>query len=170
MQMRQPRYSKRGTCTAWDEIWHQTRPSTRRSCNQGKIVAIDVETGAFEMAEDTLTAAQRCSPITPMPRFGASDRPPWGPSFGWSRRWGTWHPMITGMVNANREAIIQLMALGPQGHVKQEIEAVIDTGFYRFFDDAILHFVAALGLTLAAVNPAFWQMVVSSSLMCTSLR
>jgi hypothetical protein len=78
--------------------------------------------------------------------------------------------MITGMVNANREAIIQLMALGPQGHVKQEIEAVIDTGFYRFFDDAILHFVAALGLTLAAVNPAFWQMVVSSSLMCTSLR
>ena len=33
--------------------------------------------------------------------------------------------MITGMVNANREAIIHLIALGPQGH-QQEIEAVID--------------------------------------------
>ena len=39
--------------------------------------------------------------------------------------------MITGMVNANREAIIQLMTLGPQGH-QQEIEAVIDTGFTGF--------------------------------------
>jgi hypothetical protein len=27
--------------------------------NQGKIVAIDVDTGAFEVAEDTLTAADR---------------------------------------------------------------------------------------------------------------
>jgi hypothetical protein len=27
--------------------------------NQGKIVAIDVETGAFEVAEDTLTASER---------------------------------------------------------------------------------------------------------------
>jgi type I restriction enzyme R subunit len=39
--------------------------------------------------------------------------------------------MITGMVNTNREAIIQLVALGPQGH-QQEIEAVIDTGFTGF--------------------------------------
>ena len=27
--------------------------------NQGKVVAIDVETGAFEVAEDTLTASER---------------------------------------------------------------------------------------------------------------
>jgi hypothetical protein len=27
--------------------------------NHGKIVAIDVDTGAFEVAEDTLTASQR---------------------------------------------------------------------------------------------------------------
>jgi len=39
--------------------------------------------------------------------------------------------MITGIVNANREAIIRLMVMGPQGH-QQEIEAIIDTGFTGF--------------------------------------
>lgn len=36
----------------------QVRPQVEAG-NQGKIVAIDVETGAFEVAEDTLTASQR---------------------------------------------------------------------------------------------------------------
>jgi len=39
--------------------------------NQGKIVAIDVETGAFEMAEDTLTAAQRLPKAFCLPRSAA---------------------------------------------------------------------------------------------------
>lgn len=39
--------------------------------------------------------------------------------------------MITGIVNANREATIRLMALGPQGH-QQDMEAIIDTGFTGF--------------------------------------
>ena len=59
MQMRQPRYSKEEHARRGDEIYIQhVRPQVEAG-NQGKIVAIDVETGAFEVAEDTLTAAQR---------------------------------------------------------------------------------------------------------------
>lgn len=36
--------------------------------------------------------------------------------------------MITGIVTANREAIIRLMVRGPAGQ-QQKVEAVIDTGF-----------------------------------------
>jgi clan AA aspartic protease len=39
--------------------------------------------------------------------------------------------MITGVVNTNQEAIIQLVVLEPQGH-QQEVEAIIDTGFTGF--------------------------------------
>ena len=53
--------------------------------------------------------------------------------------------MITGTVNANREAIIHLIALGPQGH-QQEIEAVIDTGFTGFLTMPPA-LVAVLGLS-----------------------
>ena len=59
--------------------------------------------------------------------------------------------MITGMVNANREAIIQFVALGPQGH-QQEIEAVIDTGFTGFLTMPSA-LVAALGLAWLCRQP-----------------
>lgn len=39
--------------------------------------------------------------------------------------------MITGIVNANREATIRLVVSGPSGQ-QQEIEAIIDTGFTGF--------------------------------------
>jgi len=57
--MRQPHYSKEEHARRGEEIYAQhVRPRVEAG-NQGKIVAIDVETGAFEVAEDTLTAAQR---------------------------------------------------------------------------------------------------------------
>ncbi len=39
--------------------------------------------------------------------------------------------MMTGVVNANREATIRLVVIGPSGQ-QQEIEAIIDTGFTGF--------------------------------------
>ena len=39
--------------------------------------------------------------------------------------------MITGVVNANREAVISLVVIGPDGQ-QSEIEAIIDTGFSGF--------------------------------------
>ena len=55
----QPRYSKeeharRGT-TLYEQ---QVRPQVDAG-NHGKIVALDVDTGAFEVADNSLTASQR---------------------------------------------------------------------------------------------------------------
>jgi hypothetical protein len=55
----QPRYSKEEFARRGTEIYEQhVRPQVEEN-NQGKIVAIDIETGAFEVAEDLLTASDR---------------------------------------------------------------------------------------------------------------
>jgi hypothetical protein len=59
MAMLQPRYSKEDFARRGTEIYErQVRPQVEEG-NQGKIVAIDIETGAFEVAEDLLTASDR---------------------------------------------------------------------------------------------------------------
>ncbi len=59
MAIRQPRYSKEEHARRGKGIYdRQVRPQMEAS-NQGKIVAIDVDTGDFELAEDGLTAANR---------------------------------------------------------------------------------------------------------------
>lgn len=59
MTVRQPRLSKEEHARLGIAIYEQqVRPQVEAG-NQGKIVAIDVETGAFEVAEDTLTASER---------------------------------------------------------------------------------------------------------------
>lgn len=59
MAGRQPRYSKEEHARLGTALYDQhVRPQVEAG-NQGKIVAIDVETGAFEVAEDTLTASER---------------------------------------------------------------------------------------------------------------
>ena len=59
MAMLQPRYSKEDFARCGTEIYErQVRPQVEEG-NQGKIVAIDIETGAFEVAEDLLTASDR---------------------------------------------------------------------------------------------------------------
>ena len=59
--------------------------------------------------------------------------------------------MITGVVNANREAIIRLVVTGPSGQ-QQNTEAIIDTGFTGFLTlpSAL---VAALGLSWRSRQP-----------------
>ena len=59
MTVRQPRYSKEEFARRGDEIYEtQVRPQVEEG-NHGKIVAIDIETGAFEVAKDSLTAAKQ---------------------------------------------------------------------------------------------------------------
>ncbi len=56
MTVRQPRYSKEEFARRGDEIYEsQVRPQIEEG-NHGRIVAIDIETGAFELADDTMTA------------------------------------------------------------------------------------------------------------------
>ena len=59
MTVRQPRYSKEEFARRGTEIYErQVRPRVEEG-NEGKIVAIDIETAAFEVAEDILTASER---------------------------------------------------------------------------------------------------------------
>ena len=56
MSLRQPRYSKDAFAKRGDEIYEtQVRPQVETG-NYGKIVAINIETGAFEVADEILTA------------------------------------------------------------------------------------------------------------------
>ncbi|NEQ98231.1 MAG: hypothetical protein F6K30_16185 [Cyanothece sp. SIO2G6] len=59
MTIRQPRYSKEEFAQRGDEIYEtQVRPQVEAD-NYGKIVAIDIETGAFELADEILPATDR---------------------------------------------------------------------------------------------------------------
>ena len=55
----QPRYSKAEFARRGTGIYEQQIRPQVEDGNQGKIVAIDIETGAFEVDEYTLSASQR---------------------------------------------------------------------------------------------------------------
>jgi hypothetical protein len=59
MKTRQPHYSIEEHARRGDDLYQQHIRAHVEAGNHGKIVAIDVDTGAFEVAEDTLTASQR---------------------------------------------------------------------------------------------------------------
>ena len=55
----QPRYSKEEHARHGTALYEQhVRPQVEAGY-QGKVVALDVDTGAYEVGEDTLTACQR---------------------------------------------------------------------------------------------------------------
>jgi hypothetical protein len=59
MTIRQPRYNKEEFARRGHEIYEsQVRQQVEKD-NHGKIVAIDIETGAFEVAKDSLTASDQ---------------------------------------------------------------------------------------------------------------
>ncbi|WP_404790779.1 hypothetical protein [Altericista sp. CCNU0014] len=59
MTVQQLRYSKEEFARRGSEIYEsQVRPQVEQG-NHGKIVAIDIETGAFVLAKDSLTASDR---------------------------------------------------------------------------------------------------------------
>ncbi|MBD2620829.1 hypothetical protein H6G48_03645 [Microcystis flos-aquae FACHB-1344] len=56
MTVRQPRYSKEEFARRGNEIYQSQVRSQVEEGNHGRIVALDIETGAFELADDTITA------------------------------------------------------------------------------------------------------------------
>jgi hypothetical protein len=59
MTVRQPRYSKEEFARRGDELYEtQVRPQVEAD-NHGKIVAIDLETGAFEVDASEIVACDR---------------------------------------------------------------------------------------------------------------
>ncbi len=59
MAVRQPRYSKEEFAQRGDALYESEVRSQVEEGNHGKIVAIDIETGAFELADDTMMAARQ---------------------------------------------------------------------------------------------------------------
>jgi hypothetical protein len=57
MAVRQPRYSKEEFAGRGDALYETQIRSQVEEGNQGKIVAIDIETGAFEVADEIVTAS-----------------------------------------------------------------------------------------------------------------
>ena len=56
MAVRQPRYSKEEFAQRGDALYQSHIRSQVEEGNHGKIVAIDIETGVFEVADDTIAA------------------------------------------------------------------------------------------------------------------
>jgi hypothetical protein len=59
MTVRQPRYSKEEFARRGNEIYESQVRSQIEADNYGKIVAIDIETGAFEIANTPIEATDR---------------------------------------------------------------------------------------------------------------
>lgn len=59
MKIRQPRYSKEEFARRGNEIYDSQVRSQVEKDNHNKIVAIDIETGAFEVADTPIAAVDR---------------------------------------------------------------------------------------------------------------
>jgi hypothetical protein len=60
MTVRLPRYPKEEFARRGDEIYNRDiRPLVETDQNKGKLVLIDIETGAWEMDADEMTASRR---------------------------------------------------------------------------------------------------------------
>jgi hypothetical protein len=59
MTLPELRYSKEEFAHRGNEIYRLQIQSQVAEGNDGKIVAIDIETGAFELADDTMTASDQ---------------------------------------------------------------------------------------------------------------
>ena len=59
MEMRRPRYSKNDAARRGEAIYEERVKSQVEKGNLGRIVAIDVHTGEFELGDDTLAASDR---------------------------------------------------------------------------------------------------------------
>lgn len=59
MTTRQPRYSADEHTRKGSDTYERQVRSRVEAGNRGRIVALDVDTGAFEVADDTLTAARQ---------------------------------------------------------------------------------------------------------------
>lgn len=59
MTVRQPRYSKEEFARRGDEIYESQVRQQVEAGNHGKIVAIDIETGTFEIADTPMEAVDR---------------------------------------------------------------------------------------------------------------
>lgn len=59
MSAQQPRYSAEETARRGDELYERTIRAQVEAAHYGKVVAIDIETGAYAVDDNALAAARR---------------------------------------------------------------------------------------------------------------
>ena len=59
MAIRQPRYTKEEFARRGDELYANQIRAKVEEGNEGKIVAIDIESGAYKLADNTMTATKQ---------------------------------------------------------------------------------------------------------------
>jgi len=113
----QPLYSKEEFARRGDAIYeHQLRPIVETG-NEGKFVAIDIETGAHEVDSDELAASDRLLARIPNAQiFKANWFPLHASLWVLSTIPGS---MITGVVTDNRRALIRLIVVVRPGMSKK---------------------------------------------------
>ena len=159
MTIRQPRYSKDEHARRGSDLYEQRVAAQVEAGNRGRIVALDVDSAAFEVADDTLTASQRLLRC-PDARSGAYASAIWQSIDSAASADGA--DMITGIVNVDLEAVLRFSVGDAAGH-SHDVEAVIDTGFNGFLTlpPAL---VAALRCRGSAVSRGNWRTAVSRRL------
>ncbi len=65
MTIQQPSYNKQEFARLGDEIYNRDIKSEVEPDNLGKVVAIDIETGAWELDADEITASNRLEARSP---------------------------------------------------------------------------------------------------------
>lgn len=65
MAIRQPRYSMEDHARLGQDLYDRQVRSQVEAGNLGRVVAIDVDSGAYAVAEDTLSAASRLLSLHP---------------------------------------------------------------------------------------------------------
>jgi hypothetical protein len=121
-----PRHDVEDLARRGDEIYDRDILPKLRPEDKGKVVAIDTESGDYELAADELTAAHGLRARRP-------DAQIWfrRVGFRYLHRFGSRRgiaPVLTGTVNSHYEAVVRLLIRGPSGR-DLEAEAIIDTGF-----------------------------------------
>lgn len=144
------RYSAEETVRLGEELYERQIRSKVEEGNRGRYIAIDVETGEYEIGEDYHSLARRILTRKPeaalcVLRIGYAAVGRLGGGEGCA--------MITGEVTPDKEAIIKLNVRGPSGK-EQEVTAVLDTGYTEFLTlpPAI---IAALGLPYQYAVPMY---------------
>jgi hypothetical protein len=65
-----PAYSKEEFARRGDAIYDRTVRPRMRKRDEGKFVAIDIESGAFEIGSSEIAACDRLEPVFPIRRYG----------------------------------------------------------------------------------------------------
>jgi hypothetical protein len=119
------RYSKDEFARRGDALVESKVRPHLTTADEHKFVAIDIETGEYELDKDEMKAVNRLRKRIADPQSGWCMLPWVSPSL--RRAWLSRPAMIVGIVQ-RREALIRLTVRGFRGR-QQEIEAVVDSGY-----------------------------------------